>query len=267
MSINIFGNEIPLYGVFFWLGIFVAAISAIFISKKKKLPLFDLTCSAVYTMIMAMIGAKLLYLIVSFDEIISFAERNNLTFLELLPMIIKGGFVFYGGLIGGVGGLLIYAKQFKMDRWQLLDIYAAVLPLGHAIGRIGCFLGGCCYGIAYDGPLSHVYETPTGTAPVGVALFPVQLLEALCLLILFGTQILLLFKSKDKKRVLVYNYIFSYSVIRFALEFLRGDSERGALFIFSTSQWISLSVSIIMLVVICRKYKLEKSENNEKTDK
>lgn len=254
MSFEIFGKVFPLYGVFFWLGIIVAAACAVFVCKRKSLPLFDLTCSAIYTMIAAIVCAKILYIIVSWKDILAFAEENELEFLELLPMLIKGGFVFYGGLIGGVLGLFIYAKQFKMNFYLLLDIYASVVPIGHAIGRIGCFFGGCCYGIEYSGPLHHVYEVATGSAPVGVPLFPVQLVEAFCLLLLFGMQMLLLYKYPNKNLTLVYNYIFSYSFIRFILEFFRGDAERGNFLLFSTSQWISLGICVIALLIICKKY-------------
>ena len=263
MNLGIFGKEIPLYGIFFWLGIFVAAFAAIFVCKKKALPLFDLTCSAVYAVIAAIIGAKLLYLIVSWKDIMYFAKENDLEFIEILPMLIKGGFVFYGGLIGGILGLLIYSKQFKMDFSLLMDIYAAVVPLGHAIGRVGCFFGGCCYGIPYDGPFCNVYEFSTGTAPVGVPLFPVQLAEALSLLILFALQMILLFKYPQKKRALVYNYAFIYSIIRFALEFLRGDAERGSLLFFSTSQWISIAICLVTLLCFYMEYRpISKEKKN-----
>ena len=246
MYLSLFGKEIPLYGVFFWIGILVAAAVAIFVCKKKNLPLFDLTCSAVYTMIFAIAGAKILFILVSLEDIIELAR--TIPFGKLLPMIIKGGFVFYGGLIGGVLGLFVYAKQFKMDFLHLMGIYAVVLPLGHAFGRVGCFFGGCCYGIAYDGPLSHTYHVATGVAPVGVPLFPVQLLEALCLLLLFGSQMVLLLKNVQKKNIFVYNYCFCYSIIRFALEFLRGDAERGSFLMVSTSQWISIAIMAAVLL-------------------
>lgn len=263
MNFEFFGREIPLYGVFFWLGIFAAAVFAIFVCKRRSVELFDLASSAVYTLILAIVGAKLLYITVSWNDIIYFAEVNKLAFSELLPMIIKGGFVFYGGLIGGFLGLFIYAKQFKIDFSVLLDIYAAVLPLGHALGRVGCFFAGCCYGIHYNGPFSHIYKVPTGAAPVGISLFPVQLLESLFLLLLFGSQILLLFKLPNKKHILVYNYTFSYSIIRFVLEFFRGDTERGAVLFFSTSQWISIGVCLTTLLLFYKNQKYSQKEDGD----
>jgi len=253
MSFTLLGREIPFYGVFFWLGIIVAAVAAIFVCKRKGLSLFDLTCSAVYALIAAIIGAKLLYIMVSWKSIIEFADEYGLSFAELLPLIIKGGFVFYGGLVGGILGLIIYAKQFKTELSLLLNIYSAVVPLGHAFGRVGCFFGGCCYGTPYNGPFSHIYEVPTGAAPVGVPLFPIQLVEAFLLLLLFAVQLVLLLKV-SARNALVYNYAFSYSVIRFVLEFFRGDAERGALLFLSTSQWISIAICIASLLMMYKQY-------------
>jgi len=250
MNLLLFGISIPLYGVFFWGGIFTAGLVASFISKRKKLAGFDLVGSAIYTMIGAIIGAKLLYVLVSFDKIVEFALANDLSFIEMLPVVIKGGFVFYGGLIGGFIGLTIYARQFKMSIIKFLDIYAIVVPLGHALGRIGCFFAGCCYGINYDGPLSHTYHIATGAAPIGVPLFPVQLFEAACLLLLFVSQMLLFLKMRNCKFIFTLNYAISYSFLRFALEFLRGDSERGQFWFLSTSQWISLAIFAITVFLL-----------------
>ena len=244
MSIQIFGLTIPLYGIFFWLGIFAAAAVA-FISKRRRICGFDLVSSAVYTMILAIVGAKLLFIAVSMDDIIAYAEGYGLGFFEMLPLVLKGGFVFYGGLIGGLAGLALYCVQFKKPLWDYLDLYATVLPLGHAIGRVGCFFAGCCYGIAYDGPMSHVYQVETGFAPVGVPLFPVQLTEAACLLVIFLILFFVYFHTDSSKHYTVFVYAGSYCLVRFALEFLRGDAERGALWIFSTSQWISLIIAAV----------------------
>ena len=252
MYLNLFGLEIPMYGVLFWFGILAAAATAALIREKRGISGFDLAGSAIYTMIGAIIGAKLLYLTVSFVDILEYASVYELSFIEMLPLVIKGGFVFYGGLIGGFLGLFIYTRQFEMELSCLLDIYATVLPLGHAIGRVGCFFGGCCYGIAYDGPFSHTYHTATGTAPIGVALFPVQLLEATCLVILFVFQLYLFIKKRDIKGITVVNYVIVYAVLRFSLEFLRGDAERGLLGTLSTSQWISIAMLLLtVLVLVC----------------
>ena len=250
-SINILGKEIPVYGICFYLGIAVAVTVAVFLAKRKKIALFDFTCCAIYVMIGAILGAKLLFIAVSYREII----RMQLSFIE----IIKGGFVFYGGLIGGFLGAFIYSKQFKESLLVYLDVFATVLPLGHGFGRIGCFAAGCCYGIEYNGAFAHVYETSSNIyTPTGVPLFPVQIMEAICLFALFVLLFVLFLKGKRFDGQQLLEYALSYSVIRFSLEFLRGDVERGQWLGLSTSQWISVglfALAIVLLILQKRKTK------------
>lgn len=238
--INIFSKQIPLYGVMFYIGIALAAIVAVNICKKRGLPAFEIVYSAVYVMIGALLGSKLLFIIVSWDEIIKY----DLSLIQ----VIKGGFVFYGGLIGGALGLIIYTRQFAMKLIDFVDVYATVLPLGHACGRVGCFFAGCCYGMEYDGFLSHTYTASAGLTPLGIPLLPIQLIEAVCLLVLFAILLAVYFKSK-KFGFVSKVYLVSYSILRFVLEFFRGDSERGKLFLLSTSQWVSILLVILVFVL------------------
>ncbi len=251
MYLEIFGKQLPLYGLLFYIGVALAAGVAFFICKKKKLERFDLAGSAVYTMIGALIGSKLLFLIVSWDEIIALKVDYGFPTGAILESIIKGGFVFYGGLIFGALGLLVYTIQFKMKLSQFADIYCTVLPLGHAFGRVGCFHGGCCYGIPYDGPLSYTYKFPIGVSFTvdNVPRLPVQLIEACCLLVLFAILMVVYFKAK-KSFMCLWTYALCYSVIRFVLEFFRGDKERGGFLGISTSQWISLIIFAAALTKI-----------------
>ncbi len=237
---SVFGKTIPFYGLFYFIGIGVAATVALLLRKKSKISAFDLVCSAVYTMIGAIFGAKLLFLLVSMEQIIEL----KLSF----EAILKGGFVFYGGLIGGALGLFVYVKQFKLKFFDYFDLYAVVLPLGHAFGRVGCFTAGCCYGIPYDGFGSYTYRYAADAAtPIGVPLLPIQLIEACCLFILFIVLLIFYAKKHTSKGFCLTVYACSYSILRILLEFFRGDKERGLFFGISTSQWISLLLFIGIL--------------------
>ncbi len=238
--IKLFNKEIPPYGVCFFIGILLSTIIAFVLLTNRKWEKFDFLCSVAYLLIGALLGAKLLFIIVSIDTIIQY----NLTFIEIL----KGGFVFYGGLLGGALGVYIYGKQFKLNSIKYFDLCATVLPLGHAIGRIGCFLSGCCYGIKYDGPFSHIYYNSANLfTPLNVNLFPVQLLEAFLLLILF-IILLTMWLKKTKTGQITVVYLTIYAIIRFFLEYLRGDSERGRFINLSTSQWISFMILLIISI-------------------
>lgn len=249
---HIFGKEIPAYGALLCLGAAFACLVALLICKRKGTARWDIAYSAVYTFIGAFLGAKLLFILVSLPTVI----RENIPFVNLW----MGGFVFYGGLIGGILGLWIYGKQFKEPIAPIAECYAAVLPLGHAFGRVGCFFGGCCFGMPHDGWFSHVYEADkviSADTPVGIPLLPVQLIEAFFLLCIFAVTITVYLKTGKRTGYTVAVYILLYAPLRFVLEFFRYDSARGV-FLLSTSQWISLALLALVGVYLWRKLKVTK---------
>ena len=253
--IELFGKMIPMYGVCFVIGMGIAVLTAfLLVHKYREVPQIDVSCSAIYAGIGALVGAKALFLIVNLDRLID----GSLTIMQAF----QGGFVFYGGLIGGIIGLFIYVKLYKLNAFKFFELYATIVPLGHSIGRVGCFLGGCCYGIEYDGPLSVTYDINIGNTPVGIPLFPVQLLEAALLLCLFFV-VLFLYIKKRHLGIQVLTYGFAYCLLRFSLEFLRGDKERGGLLGMSTSQFISLVFAIVLVVIIVLRVKKAKKQASE----
>lgn len=238
-----------MYGICFFTGMAVAVFAAWLLSKRRDLMGYDVIYAAVIAGVGAVIGSKLLFLVLNLKNIIEYD----------IPLInvIKGGFVFYGGLIGGIIGLFIYVRVYKLNTWDFFDLFATVLPLGHSVGRVGCFLGGCCYGIEYHGPLSCTYTVNIGNTPLGVPLFPVQLVEALFLLCLFAALLVLYMRGAQRGTVVLV-YGFSYSAIRFVLEFLRGDKERGFLWGVSTSQILSLILGAVLFILFLTKRKKAK---------
>jgi len=250
--LQIFGLSIPLYGIFYFSGIFIAVLAAVLLAKKEIFR-YDIVYSAVYTAISGVIGAKLLFLLVSWKQIIA---------LQLpLMLLLKGGFVFYGGLFGGFAGLWIYCRQFHLPFWTFADLYAAVLPLGHAIGRIGCHFAGCCYGIPYDGAFSVTYHSTLGNTPLETPLLPVQLIESFCLFLLFVSLSLFYHNKKlsSKKGQISGLYSLSYAMVRILLECLRGDRVRGMFLGISTSQWISFALLFLGVFLLFRKAKAQTS--------
>lgn len=250
---TILGRQIPFYGICFYFGILIAACVALSICTRKHTAWYDVAYSGVYAMIGGIIGAKLLFLIVSFRQIID----------ENIPLwaVIKGGFVFYGGLAGGVIGIWIYAKQFRMRIEKLFEIYATVLPLGHAFGRLGCFFAGCCYGMPYDGKFSCTYHVSIGNTPTNISLFPIQLIEAIGLVIIFLLLLIVYLKTQEKCGITPLIYCSLYPLLRFTLEFFRGDIERGKYGWFSTSQWVSLVILMCVEVYLIQKI----IQNSKKT--
>ena len=109
----------------------------------------------------------------------------------------------------------------------------------NGFGRIGCLMGGCCYGIKYDGPLHIVMSD-------NIARFPVQLVETLLLFML--AAFLIFKKTHSKNSSTIIYYLTIYPSMRFLLEFLRGDRIRGIFLGLSTSQWISLLILVCMII-------------------
>jgi phosphatidylglycerol:prolipoprotein diacylglycerol transferase len=177
----------------------------------------------------------------------------------LLTLLRSGG-VFYGGLIAAVVVALWYLRHYKMPMWTVTDVFAPGIALGHVIGRMGCLFAGCCFGRATSLPWGITFHSEfaaqnVGT-PLGVPLHPTQLYEAgaelLILLALLATER----RGRPFPGRTFWGYMLLYGVSRFIIEFYRGDS-RGMIGMFSTSQFVSLlivPIAVVMLVVLGRGY-------------
>lgn len=229
--------SLPVYGLLVVFAVVFCIILLSYTPLRRKIPREDIIYASLYGMIGAMIGAKALYLLTLLPEI--FRHWSTVTAEPtILFTAFYGGFVFYGGLIGGALGLYRYCYRYHLDFIDMADVFAVVLPLGHGIGRIGCFFAGCCYGLPYEGPFAVVFP-PGGFGMSGVSLFPLQPVEAIGDILLF-LFLLILFRYNMKPGCFSGCYLCCYSVFRFFLEFFRGDELRGILWGLSTSQWLSL---------------------------
>lgn len=244
---SLFGLTIPTYGLIAVVGALLAILFIWFRSPKLGIKRDD----AVYVMVMggigAIIGAKLLYILTVLPEFIRDLPLIGTNFGEFARLYLLGGMVFYGGLLGGIFAAWLTARSYKID---LRRFYPAVIPalaLFCGIGRIGCLMAGCCYGVETTSPLGIIF-THSELAPNGVALVPTQIIEAVFDFLLFGFMI---WYTKDEKRnsSALKLYLIVYSVFRFVLEFFRGDSVRGLWFGLSTSQWVSLAVVIGVVII------------------
>jgi phosphatidylglycerol:prolipoprotein diacylglycerol transferase len=192
---------------------------------------------AVWVLIAGLVGAKLLLVFVDWR----YFGRNP---REVLSILQSGG-VFYGGLAGG--GLVAwwYARKHRMPGWQTADVLAPGVVLGQAIGRLGCFAAGCCWGKVTTLPwavtFTDVYAARAVGTPMDTPLHPSQLYESAAAFLIFAF-LLWLAPRKSFHGQVTLSYVALYSAVRFALEFLRGDPDRGAWFggVVSTSQLIAV---------------------------
>jgi phosphatidylglycerol:prolipoprotein diacylglycerol transferase len=194
-----------------------------------------------WTLIFSFVGARVFYIFSDF----SFFLRNPFDVLTG-----RSGFVFYGGVVFGIITLYILSKIHKINFLKLSDIIIMGVPLAHAFGRLGCFSYGCCYGRETHAFIGVLFPKGSPAGALGVPVIPTQLIEAFFLLLLF---FFLLFVKKYKRfdgQILAVYLIF-YSVIRFIIEFFRGD-PRGAILFLSFSQFISICLAALGIFLYLR---------------
>lgn len=234
--IHIFGRTIGTYGLCMMLGVFLAAFLAIRLGKKRGVLMEDILIVGATAMGCALVCGSLLYVFVTYplSEIWAMIKSGEFKFLT-------SGIVFYGGLIGGILGALLGCRIAGCKLSSLESVVVPFIPLGHAIGRIGCIMAGCCHGMEYTGPLAIYYpHSVTGLSPEQ-GYFPVQGLEAL--LNVFVCLLLVWYERRKRRPMdMLFVYLGCYAVERFILELFRGDSIRGIYFGLSTSQWISVGL-------------------------
>jgi phosphatidylglycerol:prolipoprotein diacylglycerol transferase len=197
----------------------------------------------------SILGAKILLVLTSWNYYM--ASPSRLFSLEFL----QAGGVYYGGLIGATIGAAIYVRMVpEFTFWRVADAAAPAIPLGQAIGRIGCFAAGCDYGCPTDVPwavtFTNEYAHQVVGVPLNIQLHPYQIYESLAA---FFLSLLLywLFKRRVFYGQTFCQYLIGYGILRFCLEFFRGDVDRGFLFdgLLSTSQFISLL--IVPAAIVC----------------
>jgi len=234
--IHIFNLQIPMYGLMITIGVALGVLVAVYFPPQTGISREDRLYSSCYAGIGVFLGAKILYLIITVPQLLALEQPPALTW-EYVSQLLSYGFVFYGGVLGGLLGIYIYARQFQLPFVGLTEALIPSVPLIHALGRIGCFCAGCCYGRPMDSPWGLHFHS--GLAPQDITLFPVQLLESGLNLILFVAIFVFSRKSRQRGQILGFYFTF-YGIERFVLEYFRYDDVRGIFLGLSTSQWISL---------------------------
>ncbi len=247
--------SIQSYGFFFAL----AYVTAFFLLGRaganagfKKQHFTDL---ALYCLISGVFGARLLFVI------------SNWTYFSTAWWEIfyfwSGGLVFFGGFISATLFLLAYFRFRGIPLLRGLDICVPALAAAHGVGRLGCFFAGCCHGAACDLPWAVVISSSlVDEALRGVPIHPTQLYEFFALMAVawIAWKILHLQKNQNgappPMKLLQYTpgyvsafYLMAYPVVRFVLEFFRGDSIRGTLPLWNLST--SQGISVILFLFGC----------------
>lgn len=239
---HIGGLTIYSYGVFLALGFIVATLIARrrFIQQYKNPDvILDLVLAAV---VGGIVGARLFYVFGHWSE---YANNPGQIFKFNMD-----GLVFYGGLILGLLLAMLVGHWRKLKFWVTLDLAGLCVPVGLAIGRIGCLLNGCCYGKPTSLPWGITF--PSSLPIGGVARHPTQIYEILLDLVLFG----LLWWKKDsfeKDGTTFWYFALGYAAIRFTLEFFREHATPHAALSF---QMMSLGLFLVAGIVLLFRYRL-----------
>ncbi len=232
-----FGLSISYYGFIIAcamaFGVWLACSNA----KARKIKTNDLIIIACYALPLAIIGARVYYFVTNLSMYSSFWQIFE---------IWKGGLAIYGGVLGGALGVGLYCLFHKKNFFDVGDVAVPSLILGQAIGRIGCYFAGCCYGMEVTDPSLQWF--PLSTYVHGAWHLSTFFYESLWNLATFLVLMLLLRKFKVKQRGAVAAwYLILYGIGRAWIEALRGGEGGDSIRVGGIQ--ISLLLSIILIVV------------------
>lgn len=261
IAFHLFGFPVHYYGICIAVGFMMTLAILQWKKDYAKMTtdqIFDISFIAIFC---GIVGARIFYVIQFWHE---FSANPLMAF-----RIDKGGLVFYGGFILAVICLVTYSKIKKVSVPLMLDLFSPAIAMGHAFGRIGCFLQGCCYGKVCDAPFAVVY--PQGSGPAhghpdilsgnSLPLYPVQLFESAANFILCGILLLLLKRFKPGQVAGI--YLMSYAILRFCTEFMRGD-HKDSIAGLTPSQFIALVIMLPAGLALFIYFGKKKGETDEK---
>ncbi len=252
-----FGNFfIPTYGVLVTTAFLTALWLATRFAAKSGLDKEAVLNLGIYCGLAGIVGAKLLMILLD----LGYYVRNPGELFSVSTL--QAGGVFYGGLLAALATAFLYMRGRKLPLLETSDAFAPGLALGHAIGRVGCFSAGCCWGlecqrawaVTFTNPMAHqLFGTP-----LNVPLHPTQLYEASTEAITFGI-LLARFRRPHRPGAVIGLYLVLYSMARFVIEFYRAPDQPnpfgGPL---TGAQWISVALLPLGAYFLSRKPKPQK---------
>lgn len=251
--------QLHTFGLCMALGFLLGWQAAVWLCKKTGQDADWLASLLTWLMVSALLGARTAYVLEHWKA--EFAD-NPFAILR----VDQGGLMFYGGLIAAALVLLLYSRVCRKNLFEITDLVLSVVPLGHAFGRLGCFMHGCCYGkitdswigVSFPQKSPAWWEQASATPPLiaqtaleSLPVIPTQLIESGANALLFAALFSLYPKRHRRRGLITGCYLICYATLRFAIEYLRGD-PRLAVGPFSISQTISLG--ILLLGLFCLAY-------------
>ena len=241
---------VPAMGMCVLVGSVLAVLLSWILRKRTSLDWNgEFVDAIIYAVLLGFVGMKLLYWFVT-PGVFKVAFRDG--FIHGILSLLMEGMVFYGGLIGGIVGIVLIARKKKKNVLEFTDLFAPCFCVAHAFGRVGCLLAGCCYGLEIGETAQFGLLTYKGALAVkyldGAMRLPVPLFEAVFLLVLCEVLVLV-FCTEKRLGTTTGWYLIAYAVWRFVIEMFRGDAERGHVGPLSTSQFIAIFMLIFGLIM------------------
>lgn len=235
------------YGVLLALAYLAGLQLAVIRARRAGLDASRVMDLGIYLIIAALVGAKLMLIAVDFNY---FRGQPR----ELLSLVRAGG-VFYGGLLGALFVGLWLVRRYRLPMWTTADLVAPGIALGHIVGRFGCLLAGCCYGRPTDVKWAITFTDPVAAVNVGtpldVPLHPTQMYDAGAEAIILVALLVSERRGRGFPGRTFWLYMLLYAISRFIIEIYRGD-ERGMMFGMSTSQFVSVVLVPVSLIMLWR---------------
>jgi len=225
------------YGLFVAIGFFVGLLVTVRLGKSEEFGSQQIMDMGFIIILSAIIGSRIMYVLMN----ASYYTRAPLDMLK----IWEGGLVFSGGVLGVVLTMLWYVKRHSLPLGKIADLWAPAIAIGQGIGRIGCFMAGCCYGKPTDSICGVVFTHSHSLArPLNVPLHPTQIYSSLSGFIIFFVVLVLYSKKKFEGQVFLWLMIM-HSTARLAIERFRGD-DRGILL--GSNMSMTQLVAILILI-------------------
>jgi phosphatidylglycerol:prolipoprotein diacylglycerol transferase len=243
--ISIGSFYIPTYGVLVALGFLAGLTVARRLARRAGLDPDKVTNLAVYCALAGIAGAKLFMFLFDFRDYV-----NNPGQIFSMDTLQAAG-VFHGGFIVAFIVALLYVRKQHLPAFPMMDAFAPGVALGQAIGRLGCFAAGCCWGKECSLPWGVRFRSNFASpVPLDKTLHPVQLYESAADLIIFGI-LYRQFKREHRDGKIIGLYLVLYSTARFLIEFYRVH-EQALAGPFSLTQWIALGLLVLGVGILLR---------------
>jgi phosphatidylglycerol:prolipoprotein diacylglycerol transferase len=222
------------YGIFVALGFTAAILVTIKLGESQGFPAQQVVDMAFIMIVWAIVGSRAMYVLI------------NLSFFITHPLdtmkIWQGGLVFSGGFLAVTPVMAWHLRRRHLSFWKVGDLWAPAIALGQGIGRIGCFMAGCCYGKPTDLPWGVVFKNPNSLAPLGIPLHPTQVYDVLAGIVIFLILLIITSRKKFEGQVFVW-FLILHSTARLLTERFRGD-DRGMI------PWAEMTATQLLAVLI-----------------